>query len=248
MDTLIKVDNFDEIKTKNKSRFKFFFNEILKSKDIPIPLLNDTTIIKILDGIYVKNNIIPCKLITPLSISLNKNSYVTDMILYEKYNKNFISSRKVIEKINNIIEGCESFMSKIECEYINNSLTRIENKIIEHQKTMRRDDKLKYIKTYSHFLLLKETLSIIKNEIYNDFNHVYLETLYFKYNMLTYKNIGDIFNEIFKLEKSYLSIDIPFYIIINNNKHEFSVNNISELLVIIDSNISNYSIKIIQTK
>ena len=185
MDTLIKIDNFNDIKTKNKSRLKFFLNEIVKNKDIPIHLLSDKIITKILDGLYIKNNIIPYTLMSS-TVSVDKNTYITDDSIYSKYKTLFITSQNIVEKINKIINGCENFMSKIECNHINNFITRIDIKITEHQKKQRKDDKLLYIKTYSHFLSLRESLFILKNEIYNDFNHVYLETLYLKYNILTY--------------------------------------------------------------
>ena len=105
-----------------------------------------------------------------------------------------------------------------------------------------------YIKTYSHFLSLRESLFILKNEIYNDFNHVYLETLYLKYNILTYETLEDMFNELTKLETDYNSICIPFSIIINSDKLDFSIGNIIELLEIMDANITNYNIEIIHNK
>ena len=246
MDTLIKIVNFNDIKTKNKSRLNFFFNEILKHKDIPISLLSDTNITKILDGLYIKNNIIPCKLIG--FVSDDKNTYITDNSIYSKYKTLFITSQNVIEKINKIINGCDNFMSQIENKYINNFITNIYIKITDHQKKLRKDDKMSYIKTYSHFLSLRESLFILKNEIYNDFNNVYLETLYLKYNILTYETLEDIFNELIKLETDYNYICIPFSIIINGDKQDFSVRNIIELLEIMDSNITNYNIEIIHNK
>lgn len=246
MDTLIKIVNFNDIKTKNKSRLNFFFNEILKHKDIPISLLSDTNITKILDGLYIKNNIIPCKLIG--FVSDDKNTYITDNSIYSKYKTLFITSQNVIEKINKIINGCDNFMSQIENKYINNLITNIYIKITDHQKKLRKDDKMSYIKTYSHFLSLRESLFILKNEIYNDFNNVYLETLYLKYNILTYETLEDIFNELIKLETDYNYICIPFSIIINGDKQDFSVRNIIELLEIMDSNITNYNIEIIHNK
>ena len=128
MDTLIKIDNFNDIKTKNKSRLKFFFNEIVKNKDIPIPLLSDKIITKILDGLYIKNNIIPCTLMSS-TVSVDKNTYITDETIYSKYKTLFITSQNIVEKINKIINGCENFMSKIECNHINNFITRIDIKM-----------------------------------------------------------------------------------------------------------------------
>lgn len=250
MDKIIETPLFSNIKNKNKQKIKQCLEEIKEYKDIPIISLSDDILVKILESIFIKNEILSPYLYCSNDTKIDNYNkpYITDCETYERIQHIFISPGNIFSCIDIFISGCEKYLNVIENPNTQLRINSIENKIIKIQNSFRKHNRIMFVQTYSHFLLLKECANTIRFDLYNEFNHIYLETLYFKYNMLQFENLEQLLLNIKKIEQEYLKLKIPFSFEIENRVLVFDINNINDVLNIIDINIENYHLKIIQNK
>ena len=212
MTTLVKSKDNKQLKINiNKEIIDIYLKKINECQNKQLNHLDDLTLKNALFGLYFKNNIILKLFISKQDINYD-DYYILDTIKYNiSFIKHFINPEMFLNHINVIIESCNNYLSIVYKNY--QKLNMLEYKINIKQENMRINNKMCYIEYFKYYLSLKDTVNIIKNDIYNDINFIYLQAIYIKYDILMAKNLDELTNFFIKLEelkKDLNNLKIPF--------------------------------------
>jgi len=195
----------------NKEIADIYLKKINECQNKQLNHLDDLTLKNALFGLYFKNNIILKLFISKQDINYD-DYYILDTIKYNRaFIKQYINPETFLNNINKIIDSCNNYLSIINENY--QKLNMLEYKINNKQENIRLNNKISYIEYFKYYLSLKDTVNIIKNDIYNDINFIYLQAIYLKYDILMTANLDELtkfFTKLKDLNKDLNNLKISF--------------------------------------
>lgn len=226
MDIEVKTNDLcNKIITLNKDIIEIYIKKYKIINNVDMNEINDVCLLNGLIGLYYNKGII---LDIFVKKSENNNNFFFQNIpnkIIETIKNIYVTPEDFIKEINNIIISCNNYILLITDNY--NRLNNLELEITKIQSDYNTNNKIKYVGLFKYLLNLKDTINIIKNDIFNEINYINLQATYLKYDILTSENIEQLVEYLDKLnnlKNDLKCIKIPF--LFKGTKNiEFNINN-----------------------